>query len=133
LQRIVQSKREILPVRLLVAKRDHDPHADVGFVAQHFEFELNAWVVQEHSGRFRMRAMHVSVNEFEIGVVSDALDEAIEIVCHDRQLEKILQALYASRHTGHRVDGRVFVLDVADALRLKTGKRGDQAIGPAAS
>jgi hypothetical protein len=32
-------------------------------------------------------------------------------------------------YRGHRGDGKVFVLDVADALRLKTGERGDQAFG----
>lgn len=57
----------------------------------------------------------------------------LEIVCHDLQFEEILQALYASAHTGHRGDGKVFVLDVVDVLRLKTGERGERALGPAMS
>jgi nitrogen regulatory protein PII len=53
----------------------------------------------------------------------------LEIFCHDQDMEKLLQAIYTSAHTGHRGDGKVFVLDVTDALRLKTGERGPSAIG----
>lgn len=53
----------------------------------------------------------------------------LEILCHDGAVESLLQALYASAHTGHDGDGKIFVLDVADALRIKTGERGIQAIG----
>ena len=34
------------------------------------------------------------------------------------------------RHTGHAGDGKVFVLPVLDALRLKTGEHGSAALGP---
>jgi nitrogen regulatory protein PII len=54
----------------------------------------------------------------------------IEIFCHDQDVEKLLQAIYASAHTGHRGDGKVFVMDVSDALRLKNGEHGASAIGP---
>ena len=57
----------------------------------------------------------------------------LEIFCHDADIERLLQAIYTAAHTGHRGDGKVFVLDVADALRLKTGERGEKAIGPDAS
>jgi nitrogen regulatory protein PII len=54
----------------------------------------------------------------------------LEIVCHDEEVEAILEALYAAGHTGHAGDGKVFVLQVLDALRLKTGERGKAALGP---
>ena len=54
----------------------------------------------------------------------------LEIVCHDQEVEAVLEAFYAAGHTGHPGDGKVFVLPVLDALRLKTGQRGDQALGP---
>jgi len=56
----------------------------------------------------------------------------LEIVCHDEEVERILQALYAAAHTGHPGDGKVFVLPVLEALRLKTGERGAAALGPLA-
>ncbi len=54
----------------------------------------------------------------------------LEIVCHDEEVEPVLQAIYAAGHTGHSGDGKVFVLPVLDALRLKTGERGPSAVGP---
>lgn len=56
----------------------------------------------------------------------------LEIVCHDQEVERILSALYAAAHTGHPGDGKVFVLPVENALRLKTGERGAAALGPPA-
>jgi nitrogen regulatory protein P-II 1 len=54
----------------------------------------------------------------------------LEIVCHDDEVEHILEAFYKAAHTGHSGDGKVFVLPVLDSLRLKTGERGDAALGP---
>jgi hypothetical protein len=64
-------------VGLLVAKRDHDPHADVRLAPQHVEVELHARVVQEPSASVRARVTQAALIEFEVGVVPDALDEAI--------------------------------------------------------
>lgn len=54
----------------------------------------------------------------------------LEIVCHDEELESVLDAFYQAGHTGRAGDGKVFVLPVLDALRLKTGERGPAALGP---
>ena len=54
----------------------------------------------------------------------------LEIICHDEEVERILQAIYSAAHTGHAVDGKIFVLPVLDAFRLKTGERGPAALGP---
>jgi nitrogen regulatory protein P-II 1 len=55
----------------------------------------------------------------------------LEIVCRTEEVEEILQALYDAGHTGRRGDGKVFVLPIYEALRLKTGERGLAALGPA--
>jgi nitrogen regulatory protein PII len=54
----------------------------------------------------------------------------VEIMCRDAEVDEILEATYEALHTGGRGDGKVFVLDVVDALRLKTGERGEMALGP---
>ena len=53
----------------------------------------------------------------------------IEVICHDEELDAVLDAFYSAGHTGHTGDGKVFVLPVLDALRLRTGERGDAALG----
>ncbi len=55
----------------------------------------------------------------------------LEIICHDDEVDRVLAGFYAAAHTGHPGDGKVFVLPVLDALRLKTGERGPGAVGPA--
>lgn len=54
----------------------------------------------------------------------------VEIVCHDDDVETIIQAIYTSAHSGKRGDGKIFVLSVLDAVRIKTGERGAAALGP---
>jgi nitrogen regulatory protein P-II 1 len=54
----------------------------------------------------------------------------VEIVCPDREVEIIIKAIYQSAHTGQRGDGKIFILPVLDALRIKTGERGDAALKP---
>ena len=53
----------------------------------------------------------------------------LEIVCQDEEAEIIINAIYKSAHTGQRGDGKIFVLAIADALRIKTGERGTAALG----
>jgi nitrogen regulatory protein P-II 1 len=53
-----------------------------------------------------------------------------EVVCHDEDVEGIIDAIYQSLHTGRSGDGKIFVLPVLDAVRIKTGERGDAALGP---
>ena len=53
----------------------------------------------------------------------------LEIVCRDDEVEKIVQSIYKSSHTGQCGDGKIFILPVDDALRIKTGERGDAALG----
>lgn len=53
----------------------------------------------------------------------------LEIVCPDEEAETIMQAIYKSAHTGRSGDGKIFVLPVLDALRIKTGERGEAALG----
>lgn len=52
----------------------------------------------------------------------------IEVVAHDGQVEGILAAIHDAAHTGQRGDGKVFVLPVEAALRIKTGERGEAAV-----
>ena len=56
----------------------------------------------------------------------------VEIACHDHEVETIVEAIYKSAHTGQRGDGKIFVLPVLDAVRIKTNERGDAALGPSA-
>lgn len=51
----------------------------------------------------------------------------IEIVCTDELVEEIVSAIERSAHTGLRGDGKIYVSEVTDAVRISTGERGKHA------
>lgn len=53
---------------------------------------------------------------------------SVEIVCHDNQVTSILDAIEKAAKTGKIGDGKIFVTDVLEAVRIRTGERGDIAI-----
>ncbi|MFA6831093.1 MAG: P-II family nitrogen regulator [Bacteroidaceae bacterium] len=62
------------------------------------------------------------------GVVYDtsALERTlISLVVRDKNVEVAIKAILKSSHTGEIGDGRIFVLPVEDAVRIRTGERGD--------
>lgn len=52
----------------------------------------------------------------------------IELVVMDDQVEDALKALVEACQTGEIGDGKVFVSEVTDALRIRTGERGEAAL-----
>jgi nitrogen regulatory protein P-II 1 len=52
----------------------------------------------------------------------------IEIVLMPDQVEAAVEAILKAARTGRIGDGKVFVLDVEEAVRIRTGERGADAI-----
>lgn len=52
----------------------------------------------------------------------------IEVVVTDAQLEAALEAVSNAAQTGKIGDGKIFVSDVSEVVRIRTGETGDQAI-----
>ena len=52
----------------------------------------------------------------------------LSIVVRDRNVEKTVKAIIASAQTGEIGDGRIFMSPVEDAIRIRTGERGDIAL-----
>ena len=52
----------------------------------------------------------------------------LEIIVADDMLNSALEAIQSAAHTGRIGDGKIFVSDVADAIRIRTGETGDEAI-----
>ena len=52
----------------------------------------------------------------------------LEIIVADDMLDSALEAIQSAAHTGRIGDGKIFVSDVADAIRIRTGETGDEAI-----
>ena len=52
----------------------------------------------------------------------------IELVVEDAQAEKAVEAIRNAAQTGRIGDGKIFVSGVEEAVRIRTGERGDEAI-----
>jgi nitrogen regulatory protein P-II 1 len=52
----------------------------------------------------------------------------IEVVVTDEMVEKTIEAIVAAAQTGRIGDGKIFVLPLEDAIRIRTGERGHAAI-----
>ena len=52
----------------------------------------------------------------------------LEIVLLDDQLESALEAIQQAAQTGRIGDGKIFVSDVQEAIRIRTGETGREAI-----
>lgn len=52
----------------------------------------------------------------------------VEVVVDDSQSESVINAVVATARTGKVGDGKIFVSDVCDAIRIRTGERGNEAL-----
>jgi len=52
----------------------------------------------------------------------------IETVVRDDIVGEVIEAISRSAQTGKVGDGKIFVLDVQEAVRVRTGERGDLAL-----
>jgi nitrogen regulatory protein PII len=52
----------------------------------------------------------------------------MEIVISDAQLEEVIDTIMKAGQTGRIGDGKIFVTDLIDVIRIRTGERGDEAI-----
>jgi len=52
----------------------------------------------------------------------------LEVIVADEMVDKVVVTIQDTAKTGRIGDGKVFVSDVADVIRIRTGERGDAAV-----
>jgi nitrogen regulatory protein P-II 1 len=53
----------------------------------------------------------------------------LEIAVNEAYVEPTVEAITAGARTGSIGDGKIFVFDLPECIRIRTGERGGQAIG----
>jgi len=53
----------------------------------------------------------------------------LEVVVQDERLEQVVEAITRAAATGRIGDGKIFVLPVDEAVRIRTGETGEIALG----
>ncbi len=52
----------------------------------------------------------------------------LEIVVEDEVVDKVIEAIVTAANTGKIGDGKIFVLPLEEAIRIRTGERGKDAV-----
>ena len=52
----------------------------------------------------------------------------IEVVLEDEMLERAVEAIQQAARTGRIGDGKIFISTIDDAIRIRTGERGSDAV-----
>src|SRR5947207_3907933 len=52
----------------------------------------------------------------------------VEVVCSDTALQAVIDTFLKTAQTGQIGDGKIFVSDLKDIIRIRTGERGNDAL-----
>jgi nitrogen regulatory protein P-II 1 len=52
----------------------------------------------------------------------------VEIICTDAMAADVIQAIVTAAKTGKIGDGKIFVTPIDEAIRIRTGERGEDAV-----
>ena len=107
----------IRPEKLTCVK---DALADAGLVG------IN---VVHVTGRGNQRGLAAAGPRGHATVVVDMLPKVkLELVVSDVDTQKALDTIIDKARTGNIGDGKIFVIPVANAIRVRTGEEGDKAL-----
>ena len=91
------------------------------------EIGLQGITVTEAKGFGRQRG-HTELYRGAEYVVDFLPKVKIEIVLEEIQVERAVEAIQQAAHTGRIGDGKIFVCAVEEALRIRTGEKGHDAL-----
>jgi nitrogen regulatory protein P-II 1 len=52
----------------------------------------------------------------------------IEVICEDSLVDRAVEAITNAARTGRIGDGKIFISSIEEAIRIRTGEKGDAAI-----
>jgi nitrogen regulatory protein PII len=77
------------------------------------------------AGRQKGQVERYRGSEYSIDLLAKC---KIEIAVGDEQIEEAIQSIRTSAFSGEIGDGKIFVLPLDDALRIRTGERGEDSL-----
>ena len=91
------------------------------------EFGLSGMTVSEVKGFGRQKG-HTELYRGAEYVVDFLPKVKLEVVISDDQLDAAVDAIIKAAKTDKIGDGKIFVSDIAQAIRIRTGEEGDEAL-----
>jgi nitrogen regulatory protein P-II 1 len=77
------------------------------------------------SGKQKGYTQHYRGAEYTVNLIQKL---KLEIVAADSEVNRIVDAISAAARTGEIGDGKIFLSPVLDAIRIRTGERGSDAV-----
>ena len=91
------------------------------------EIGLQSITVIEAKGFGRQKG-HTELDRGAEYVVDFLPKVKLEVVLPDELVERAVEAIKSAAHTGRIGDGKIFITTVEQAIRIRTGETGDDAI-----
>ena len=91
------------------------------------EIGVSGMTVTEVKGFGRQRG-HTELYRGAEYVVDFLPKVKIEVVLSDEMLPKAIEAIQRAAKTGRIGDGKIFISSIEDAIRIRTGEQGNDAI-----
>jgi len=88
---------------------------------------IHGLTVQEVKGFGRQKG-HTELYRGAEYIVDFLPKVKIELVVSDKLLDKAIDAILSSAKTGRIGDGKIFVSNLEQVIRIRTGEKGDKAI-----
>ena len=91
------------------------------------EMGIMGMTVSEVSGRGRQNGITLQwrAGDYNVAFMPKL---KIEVVVIDEDLGRAVQTIMLKARTGDRGDGKIFVIPVENAIRIRTGDEGDSAV-----
>ncbi len=88
---------------------------------------LPGLTISEVKGFGRTKAKDAD-DSFQDGLHDYVTRTKIELVVHNNIFEEVVNVIQKTAHTGNPGDGKIFVIDVSNTVRIRTNERGEEAI-----
>ena len=69
-----------------------------------------------------------AVNTVAEGAVEYVKKSKLEVVVPDEMAQKVVETIRQHAHTGNPGDGKIFIHQIDDVIRIRTGEHGESAI-----
>ena len=91
------------------------------------EIGIEGMTVSEVKGFGRQKG-HTEIYRGSEYTVDFLPKSMVEVAVTDDQADKVVDKIIEAANTGKIGDGKAFVLPVENAIRIRTGERGDEAV-----
>ncbi len=88
---------------------------------------LPGLTVSEVRGFGKTRAADAPQRVVDSGIAY-AVKTKLEVMVPDAMVDVVVDAIQKAAHTGRAGDGKIFVIDIVETVKIRTGERGETAV-----